>query len=102
MSWVNGSLESSWAYSKISLRGRSRSSATHLMGLGIIANSAIISSSRQKRKRDERLNGGNRLKRSKSNGSYTSMTNVRIEEGELNAISTYSIQEIIVDGLVDY
>ena len=34
-SWVDGSAESSRTYSKTSLRGRSGSGATHLMGLGL-------------------------------------------------------------------
>jgi hypothetical protein len=90
-SWVDSSPESSWAYSKTSLRGRSESSATYLIGLGIGASSATTSSSGQKRKRDKRLDGGSRLKRSKSNGSYVSGTNVRIKEGELDVVGTYSI-----------
>ncbi|KAH8598594.1 hypothetical protein B0O99DRAFT_700179 [Bisporella sp. PMI_857] len=93
-SWVNGSPESRRAYSKASLRGRSG-------GLGIGASSATTSSSGQKRKRDERLDGGSRLKRSKSNSSHASTANVRIEESELDAIGTHSIQETVVDSLAD-
>jgi hypothetical protein len=52
----------------------------HLIGLGIGAGSAITSSFRQKRKRDERLNRGSRLKRSKSDNSYASAINVRKED----------------------
>ncbi|KAG9231374.1 hypothetical protein BJ875DRAFT_506723 [Amylocarpus encephaloides] len=89
------------AYSKSSLAGRSGSGATHLMGLGIGARSATTSSSGQKRKRDQRLDRGSRLKRSKSDGSHASTTNVRIEEGELGAIGTHSIQETVVDSLAD-
>jgi len=55
----------------------------------------------KKRKRDERLDGGSRLKRSKSDGSHNSGTNVRIKEGELNAIGAHSIQETVVDSLAD-
>ncbi len=100
-SWVDGSPESSRAYSKTSLRGRSGSGATHLMGLGIGVSSATTSSSGQKRKRDERLDGGSRLKRSKSDGSHASGTNVRIKEGELDAIGAHSIQETVVDSLAN-
>ncbi|PQE34074.1 serine threonine- kinase sgk2 protein [Rutstroemia sp. NJR-2017a WRK4] len=95
-SWVDGSPESSRAYSKSSLRGRSGSSANRLMGLGIDASTSF---SGQKRKRNERLDPGSRLKRSKSDGSYASGTNVRIKEGELDAISAHSIQETVVDSL---
>ncbi|KAJ2901648.1 uncharacterized protein MKZ38_001607 [Zalerion maritima] len=100
-SWVDSSPESSRAYSKTSLRGRAGSGATHLMGLGIGASSATTSSSGQKRKRDERLDGGSRLKRSKSDGSHASGTNVRIKEGELDAIGAHSIQEAGADSLTD-
>jgi hypothetical protein len=48
-SWVDGCLESNRAYSKTSLRGRSGSCTTYLMGTGVGAGSATISSSRQKR-----------------------------------------------------
>ncbi|XMA13633.1 hypothetical protein WAI453_006424 [Rhynchosporium graminicola] len=99
-SWVDHSAESSWAYSKTSLRGRSGSSVAHLVGLGIGAGSATTSSSGQKRKRDERLDGSNRLKRSKSDGSYASATNVCIED-QLDAIDAPSIQETMVDSLAD-
>jgi hypothetical protein len=61
------------------------------MGLGISVSSVTTSSSRQKRKRDERLNGESRLKRSKSDSSHTSGKDVRIKEGELDAISAYRI-----------
>ncbi len=71
------------------------------MGLGIGASSAMTSSSGQKRKRDERLNRGSRLKRSKSNSSYASGTNVYIKEGELDAIGAHSIQEIVVNSLAN-
>ena len=74
--WINSSPESSQVYSKISLGGRLESGATHLIGLGISITSATISSSRQKRKRDKRLNGESRLKRSRSDSSYTSGTDV--------------------------
>jgi hypothetical protein len=98
-SWVDSSPESSRAYSKTSLRGRSGSSATHLVGLGIGASSATTSSSGQKRKRDERLDGGSRLKRSKSDGSHASATNAHTKEGELDEIGAHSIQEPVVDSL---
>ncbi|KAG9230390.1 hypothetical protein BJ875DRAFT_487995 [Amylocarpus encephaloides] len=100
-SWVDDSPESSRAYSKTSLRGMSGSGATHLLGLGIGASSATTSSSGQKRKRDERHDGGSRLKRSKSDGSHASTTNVRIKEGELDTIGTHSIQQTVVDSLAD-
>ncbi|PQE18224.1 hypothetical protein CJF32_00010706 [Rutstroemia sp. NJR-2017a WRK4] len=54
-SWVDGSPESSRAYSKSSLRGRSGSSSNRLKGLGIVAST---SSSGKKRKRNERLDPG--------------------------------------------
>jgi hypothetical protein len=100
-SWVDSSLESCRAYSKTSLRGRLESGATHLIGLGIGASSATTSSSGQKRKRDERLDKGSRLKRSKSDGSHASGTNVRIKEGELDVVGTHSIHETVVDSLAD-
>jgi hypothetical protein len=71
------------------------------MGLGIGASSVTTFSFGEKRKRDERLDRGSRLKRSKSNGSHASTTNVRIKAGELNAIGTHSIQETVVDSLAD-
>ena len=98
--WVDSSPESSRAYSKTSLRGRSGSSVAHLIGLGIGAGSATTSSSGQKRKRDERLDGGSRRKRSKSDGSHASATNVR-KEDQLDAIGAPSIQETVVDSLAD-
>jgi hypothetical protein len=98
--WVDSSPESSRAYSKTSLRGRSGSSVAHLIGLGISAGSATTSSSGRKRKRDERLDGGSRLKRSKSDGSHASVTNVR-KEDQLDAIGAPSIQETVVDSLAD-
>jgi hypothetical protein len=55
------------------------------------ASSATTSSSGQKRKRGERLDGGSRMKRSKSDGSDASGTNVHIKEGELDAIGAHSI-----------
>ncbi|PQE24972.1 serine threonine- kinase Sgk2 protein [Rutstroemia sp. NJR-2017a BVV2] len=95
-SWVDGSPESSRAYSKSSLRGRSGSSANRLIGLGI---GASTSSSGKKRKRNERFDPGSRLKRSKSDGSHASGTNVRIKERESDAIGAHSIQETVVDSL---
>ncbi|XMA19891.1 hypothetical protein WAI453_012682 [Rhynchosporium graminicola] len=99
-SWVDYSAESSRAYSKTSLKGRSGSSVAHLVGLGIGAGSATTSSSGQKRKRDERLEGTNRLKRSKSDGSYATATNI-CREDHLDAIDAPSIQETVVDSLAD-
>ncbi|KAH6667401.1 hypothetical protein B0J14DRAFT_178227 [Halenospora varia] len=98
-SWVDSSPESSRAYSKTSFKGRSGSDATHLMGLGIGESSATTSSSGQKRKRDERLGRGSRLKRSKSDGSHANTTNVHIREGEPDAIDAHSIQEAETDSL---
>jgi hypothetical protein len=100
-SWVDGSPESSRAYSKTSLRGRSGSGVAHLIGLGISASSATTSSSGQKRKRDGRFDGVSRLKRSKSDSSHASTTNVRIKEGELDAVGAHRIQETVVDSLAD-
>ncbi|KAG9245612.1 hypothetical protein BJ878DRAFT_533795 [Calycina marina] len=78
----------------------SGSSVAHLIGLGIVAGSATTSSSGQKRKRDERLDGGSRLKRSKSDDTHASATNVR-KEDQLVAIGAPSIQETVVDSLAD-
>jgi len=50
-SWVDSSPESSRAYSKTSLRERSGSGATYLIGLGISASSVTTSSSGQKKKK---------------------------------------------------
>ena len=100
-SWVDCSAESSRAYSKTSLGGRSGSGGTHLMGLGFGASSATTSSSGQKRKRDKRLDGDIRLKRSKSDGSHANGTNVRFKVGELDAIGAHSIQETVIDSLAD-
>ncbi|APA16230.1 hypothetical protein sscle_16g110000 [Sclerotinia sclerotiorum 1980 UF-70] len=97
-SWVDGSPESSRAYSKTSLRGRSGSSASRVIGIGI---GVSTSSSGQERKRNERLDRGSRLKRSKYDGSYASGTNVRAQEGELDTIGALSIQETVVDSLAD-
>jgi hypothetical protein len=44
----------------------------------------------EKRKRDEKLDGDSRLKRSKSDGSHASATNVR-KEDQLGAIGASSI-----------
>ncbi|KAH9203194.1 hypothetical protein DL95DRAFT_472613 [Leptodontidium sp. 2 PMI_412] len=96
--WVDSSPESSRACSKTSLKERSGSSVAHLIGLGIGAGSATTSSSGQKRKRDERLDGGSRLKRSKSDGSHASATNVH-KDDQLDAIGAPSIQETVVDSL---
>ncbi|KAG9248789.1 hypothetical protein BJ878DRAFT_579890 [Calycina marina] len=101
VSWVDGSTESSRAYSKTSLRGRSRSSAVHSIGLGVVSSSTTTSSSGQKRKREGRLDEGSRLKRSKSDGSHISGANVRIKEGELDVIAAHSIQETMVDSSAD-
>ncbi|KAG9242164.1 hypothetical protein BJ878DRAFT_536067 [Calycina marina] len=98
--WVDSSPESSRAYSRTSLMGSSGSSVAHLIGLGIGAGSATTSSSGQKRKRDERLDGGSILKRSKSDGSHASATNMR-KEDQLDAIGAPSIQETVVDSLAD-
>ncbi|KAM3066403.1 hypothetical protein ACMFMG_012093 [Clarireedia jacksonii] len=95
-SWVDGSPESSRRYSKSSPRGRSRSSSNRLKGLGIVAST---SSSGKKRKRNEILDPGSRLKRSKSDGSHASGTNMRIQEREPDAIGAHSIQETVVDSL---
>jgi hypothetical protein len=47
----------------------------------------------RKEKGDERIDGGSRQERSKSNGSHASGTNVRIKESELDAIGAHSIQD---------
>jgi hypothetical protein len=71
-----------------------------LIGLGIGAGSATTSSSGQKRRRDERLDGGSRLKRSKSDGSHASATNV-YKDDQPDAIGAPSIQETLADSLAD-
>jgi hypothetical protein len=96
-SWVDRSPESSRAYSKTSLRGRSESGVGHLIG----SSSATTSSSVQKRKRDERLDGGSRLKRSKSDASYANTADVHIKEGEPDTTDAHSIQEAEADSLAD-
>ncbi|EDN94548.1 hypothetical protein SS1G_10422 [Sclerotinia sclerotiorum 1980 UF-70] len=78
--------------------GRSGSSASRVIGIGI---GVSTSSSGQERKRNERLDRGSRLKRSKYDGSYASGTNVRAQEGELDTIGALSIQETVVDSLAD-
>lgn len=72
----------------------------HLIGLGISTGSATTSSFGQKRKRDKRLDGGSRLKRSKSDSSHASASNVR-KEDQLDAIGAPSIQETVVDSLAE-
>lgn len=99
-SWVNSSAKSSRAYSKTSLKGRLGSGAAHLVGLGIGASSTTTSSSGQKRKRGERLEGGSRLKRSKSDGSHANAANVHIK-GQPDATDAHSTQEAEADSLVD-
>ena len=54
----------------------------------------------KKRKRDERLDRSSRLRRSKSDGSNASATNVR-KEDQLDTIGAPSIQETVVDSLAD-
>ncbi|KAF7951951.1 hypothetical protein EAE96_007248 [Botrytis aclada] len=100
-SWVDGSPESSRRYSKSSFRGRSRNSSNRLKGLGIVVST---SSSGKKRKRNEILDPGSRLKRSKSNNSHASGTNICIQECKTNTISAHSIQETEdgVDSFTDY
>jgi hypothetical protein len=85
---------------KTSLKGRSESSVAYLISLGIGVGSATTSSSGQKRKRDERLDG-NRLKRSKSNGSHASTTDVH-KDDQLDTIGAPSIQETVVNSLANY
>jgi hypothetical protein len=96
--WVDSSPESSRRYSKISFSGRSGSNAAHLTGQGI----GVGSSSRtgQKRKGDERLDEGSRLKRFKSDDSHASATSVP-KEDQLDVIDAPSIQETVVDSLAD-
>jgi hypothetical protein len=72
----------------------------YLISLGISAGNATTSFSKQKRKRDKRLNKGSRLKRSKSNDSHANATNVR-KKDQLNAIGAPSIQETVVNSLAD-
>ena len=83
--WVDDSLESSRARSKSSIRGRSRGSAARTIGLRISTKDTTISSLGRKRKSDTRLDRGSGPKRSKSDSSHTSATNLHIKEGELSA-----------------
>lgn len=92
--WVNGSVESSRAYSRTRSLGRSRSSATRLTGLGISISSNTILSG-QKRKRDEDFVNGNNGKRFRSIESRSNVADVEItvdaEKRELDTIDHYSI-----------
>lgn len=102
-SWVDGSVESSWAYSRTRSLRRSRSSAARLMGLGISTSSATISSSGQKRKRDEAFVDGNSGKRSRSIDIRSNVVDVEItvdtKKREPDTTGHYSIQEAEPDSL---
>ncbi|KAG0131312.1 hypothetical protein HOY82DRAFT_578732 [Tuber indicum] len=88
--WVDSDPESSQAYSKTSLRGRS--------GSRLGAGSTTTSTSGLKRKRDERFDGVSRLKRPKFDCSHASATNL-CKEDKLDDIGAPSIQETVVDSL---
>jgi hypothetical protein len=76
-SWVDTSTESSRVNSRTrsSLRGRSRSSVGRLTGLGITTSSTPVSSSGQKRKRDEGSAKSSAIKRSKLDNGQMVTTN---------------------------
>jgi hypothetical protein len=101
--WVDGSAESSRALSRTrSLRGRSRSGASRLTGLGISTSSTTISSSRQKRKRDDSFVKGNgAMKRAKSDDSQTDVADVDadVKGYEPDTGDIHSIEEAEVDSL---
>ncbi|KAH6725072.1 hypothetical protein BKA61DRAFT_42781 [Leptodontidium sp. MPI-SDFR-AT-0119] len=101
-SWVD-SMESSQAYSRTRSLRRSRSSAARLTGLGISTSSTTISSSGQKRKRDEGFVDGNSGKRSRSIESRSNVADVEIivdaEKREPDTTSHHSIQEAEPDSL---
>jgi hypothetical protein len=103
-SWIDGSVESSRAYSRTRSLRRSRSSAARLTGLGISTSSTTISSSGQKRKRDEELVDGNSGKRSRSIESRSNMADLEItlgvEKREPDTTGHHSIQEAEPDSLV--
>jgi hypothetical protein len=98
-SWVHSATESSRTSRTRSLRGRSKSRKGRLAGLEISTSSASISSSGQKRRRDERLVddcGG--MKRSKSGDGQTD-ANVDLKENELCPGDAYSVEEAKTDSL---
>ena len=102
-SWVDGSVESSRAYSRTRSLRRSRSSAARLTGLGISTSSTTISSSGQKRKRDGEFVDGNSVKRSRSIESRSNVADVEItmdaEKREPDTTGHHSIQEAEPDSL---
>ena len=101
-SWANG-MESSRTYSRPRSLRRLRSSAACLRGPGISTSSTKISSSRQKRKRDEELVDGNSGKSSRSTKSPFNVEDreftVDAEEHEPDTASHHSIQELKSDSL---
>jgi hypothetical protein len=101
-SWVDSGTGSSRALSRTrSLRGRSRSSKGRLTGLGISTSSTLISSSRQKRKRDGFVNANGGMKRSKSGDSRTDLEIATdAENGDPDTTDLHSIQEPEPDSLV--
>ncbi|KAG9238033.1 hypothetical protein BJ875DRAFT_532559 [Amylocarpus encephaloides] len=75
--WVDNGAESSRASRARSLRGRSRSSLGHLIGLGNSTSDATISSTGQKRKRDKGfVDGRSGIKRFRSDGNQADVANV--------------------------
>ncbi|KAH6716479.1 hypothetical protein BKA61DRAFT_574276 [Leptodontidium sp. MPI-SDFR-AT-0119] len=75
-SWVNSNAESSRPYSRTRSLVRSRSSATRLTGLGISTNSTPLSSSAQKRQREEDSVDGS-PNRSKSRDNWPGVKNLK-------------------------
>ncbi|CZR52492.1 uncharacterized protein PAC_02369 [Phialocephala subalpina] len=106
-SWVDNGTESSRANlrTKSSLRGKSRSSVERLTGLGITISSTPISSSGQKRKRDERFAPEiSAIKRSRSKDSQviTISAEPDIKEHGLNNFNVHSVEEPETDSLAGY
>ncbi|KAL5318088.1 hypothetical protein ACEPPN_015192 [Leptodophora sp. 'Broadleaf-Isolate-01'] len=96
--WVDSGTESSRA--SRSLRGRSKSSVGRLTGLGISTSSTPISSSGQKRKRDEGLvNGRGGIKRSKSDDSQTDVVDHNTKGYESSTHDVHSVEEAEADSL---
>ncbi len=98
--WVDSDAESSRGSRTRSLRGRSKSSMSRLMGPGISSSSTTISSSGQKRKKDEGFvdrRGG--IKRSKSGDSQTNVSKVDadVEEHVPDTGDVHSVEEAEAD-----
>jgi len=101
-SWVDSGAESSRASRTRSLKGRSGSSMGRLTGFGINTSSTTISSSGQKRKRDDRfVDGRGGIKRSKSDDSQTDVADVGadLKGYEPDTGDAHSVEEAEADSL---